>query len=627
MQSLLLEFFRFHSLKTGIWRQGDPYLISTGTECPVREFTSPMEHEDFLALIQDLRYQGNADGRKAALKKIGEIACNILGTDCLTAISSSISPLQLDLVVNPAEVAALPFEAATDTEGRPLFARDDRVVVLTRRVRHGFAETGVHWPASPRFLYAWAAPPGVGNVPSHEHEMALRSALEPWLPVQQGSSSTPDSSDVLWTLGEVTLRKLQEACRTAVEKKKPFTNVHLLAHGYPVGEAPKQHFGIALRGEDGDLHAVTPDELKNALAPLVGHTVVVTLATCDAANLTNTITSKRSIAHELHELGFPIVAASQFPLTVPGSTLMIETFYGALLAGKDVRVALHETRVALYKSQHQFGHDWASLVGYARLPEGYADHLLDVMLDSMLASLKMMQGCSDQLVTQGDQNPMAFDRVEQQLRRRIETLIEFLKGAEETGRRGVLEENLGLLGSAEKRRAELCFVRSGLGEEAHWKQRMREALKRSRAWYRQGYKCNLSHHWTGVQCLSLEAVLDGRIANPGLWYAALTAAEDDKGNKNPKQVIWALGSLAELHLLAPLAGQSSRANEATDVLAEMKTRVGAFEDRDTFPLESTERQFRRYVTWWTTANGFFPGTSDLAKGAERLLAELQGSVP
>ena len=122
-------------------------------------------------------------------------------------------------------------------------------------------------------------------------------------------------------------------------------------------------------------------------------------------------------------------------------------------------------------------------------------------------------------------------------------------------------------------------------------------------------------------------MLDGRIANPGLWYAALTAAEDDKGNKNPKQVIWALGSLAELYLLAPLAGQSSRANEAIDVLAEMKTRVGALEDRDTFALESTERQFRSYVTWWTTANGFFPGTSDLAKGAESLLAELQGCVP
>ena len=110
---------------------------------------------------------------------------------------------------------------------------------------------------------------------------------------------------------------------------------------------------------------------------------MVTVATCDAANLTNTITSKRSIAHGLHELGFPVVVASQFPFTVPGSNLMVETFYKALLGGEDVRIALHQARVALYENRQTTGHDWASLVGYVRLPEGYADHLLDVRLESV----------------------------------------------------------------------------------------------------------------------------------------------------------------------------------------------------------------------------------------------------
>ena len=148
---------------------------------------------------------------------------------------------------------------------------------------------------------------------------------------------------------------------------------------------------MALHAENEDLEAVTPEDLEEALAPLVGHAVVVTLATCDAANLTNTTTSKRSIAHNLHVLGFPIVVASQLPFTVPGSTLMVETFYKAQLAGEDVRLALHRARVALYQSQAKTGHDWASLVGYVRLPEGYADHLQDVRLQSVLASLKTMQ--------------------------------------------------------------------------------------------------------------------------------------------------------------------------------------------------------------------------------------------
>ena len=622
MRSLLLEFLRLNDLATGIWREGDPYLVAAGSEYPIRQFSSPLEQERFLDLTTcALRYQGDAEGRTAALKEIGEIAANLLGSQSLSALSSGSFPLQLDLVVNPAEVAALPFEAATDGEGIPLFARADPAVVLTRRVRAAFAEASVRWPAKPRLLYAWAAPPGAGDVPAAAHEAALSRALGPWMPVQQGTGDSGGTA-VLATLAEATLAQLEEACRTAVAEKKPFTHVHLLAHGYPIGQAHKQRFGMALHGEDGDLHAVTPEEIEQALKPLVGHTCVMTLATCDAANLTNTITSKRSVAHGLHELGFPVVVASQFPLTVPGSTLMVETFYKALLGGQDVRIALHQARLALYEKRQTTGHDWASLVGYVRLPEGYADHLLDVRLESNLASLKTIQGWSDSLVNQGGKDPALFERAATELQQRIEALLEFLGESEKTSRRGVFEENLGLLGSAEKRLAEVCFARSRLGEGAHWQQLMREALARSRDWYRQAYRRNLSHHWTGVQQLSLEAALEGRIANPGHWHAAVTAADIDRENGSPGEVIWALGSLVELYLLAPLAGQALPVDATKHAVSRMKALVLAQPGGDTFPLESTARQFRRYVGWWTSANGFFPGRADLAAEAGALVQEL-----
>jgi hypothetical protein len=621
MRSLLLEFLRLNNLATGIWREGDPYLVAAGAEYPIRQFNSPLDQESFLDLTRELRYQGNVEGRLAALKKIGEIAANLLEFQSLSALSSGSFPLQLDLVVNPAEVAALPFEAATDDKGTPLFARADPAVVLTRRVRAAFAEASVQWPAKPRLLYVWAAPPGAGEVPSAAHEAALRKALGPWMPVQQGAGDAA----VIATLAKATLAQLEKACRTAVEEKKPFTHVHLLAHGYPVEQAHKQHFGMALHDEGGDLHAVTPEEIEQALKPLVGHTVVVTLATCDAANLTNTITSKRSIAHGLHELGFPVVVASQFPFTVPGSNLMVETFYNALLGGRDVRIALHQARLALYENRQTTGHDWASLVGYVRLPEGYADHLLDVRLESVLASLKTIQGWSDSLVNQGGKDAALFERAATDLRQRIEGLLGFLKESEKTSRRGVFEENLGLLGSAEKRLAEVCFARGRLGGDAHWQQRMREALQRSRDWYRKGYQGNLSHHWTGVQQLSLEAAIEGRIANPGHWHAAVAAAEVDREKPGPGDVIWALGSLAELYLLAPLAGQSLPAAAAKEALARMKALVLAQPRVDTFPLESTARQLRRYGDWWTSANGFFPGRSDLAAEARTLVQELSAA--
>jgi len=621
MRSLLLEFLRLNNLATGMWREGDPYLVAAGSEYPIRQFSSPLEHEKFLDLTRALRYQGDAEGRRAALKEIGEIAANLLGSQSLSGLSNGSFPLQLDLVVNPAEVAALPFEAATDGAGNPLFARADPAVVLTRRVRAAFAEASVRWPAKPRLLYAWAAPPGAGDVPAAAHEAALRKALGPWMPVQQGAGDGGGTA-VLATLAKATLAQLEEACRTAATGKQPFTHIHLLAHGYPVEQAHKQHFGMALHDEGGDLHAVTPEEIEQALKPLVGHAFVVTLATCDAANLTNTITSRRSIAHGLHELGFPVVVASQFPFTVPGSNLMVETFYTALLDGQDVRIALHQARLALYEKRQTTGHDWASLVGYVRLPEGYADHLLDVRLESALASLKSIQGWSDSLVNQGGRDAAAFERAATELQQRIKGLLEFLGESEKTSRRGVFEENLGLLGSAEKRLAEVYFTRSRLADDAQWKQLMREALQRSRDWYRQSYQRNLSHHWTGVQQLSLEAALEGRIANPGHWHAAVAAADIVRANGRPGDVIWAFGSLAELYLLAPLAGQNLPADAARNALGRMKALVRDQPGGDTFPLESTKRQFRRYIDWWTSANGFLPGRSDLATEAGALVRVL-----
>ena len=371
------------------------------------------------------------------------------------------------------------------------------------------------------------------------------------------------------------------------------------------------------------MYAATPDEIQQALAPLAGHTVVVSMATCDAANLTNTITSRRSVAHGLHELGFPVVVASQFPLTVPGSNLLIETFYQALLGGQDVRLALHQARVALFKQQQTTGHDWASLVGYVRLPEGYADHLLDIRLESAMASLKTIQGWSDSLVDHGDHDAALLEHVAIELRHRIEGLSGFLRESESTSRRGVVEENLGLLGSAEKRLAELLFARGQLAAKSLRVQEMHQAIGRSHAWYRRAFMQNLSHHWTGVQCLSLEAALEGRIVNPHHWHAAVAAAEIDVESKHPVKVIWALGSLAELYLIAPLAGQSQLADAASACLAKMKNLVRSQPDSDNFPLESTARQFKRYVNWWTSENGFFPGRPDLAAEAGLLVQDLR----
>ena len=620
MRSLLIEFHRFNDLGTGSLRKGDPYLAAAAAQ-PVREFKMPLDQVDFLDLMRSLRYQPGAAPREESLQEISEVVTAILGACPLPDLESGEFPLQLDLVVNAAELAALPFEAVMDATGQPLLLCRERPIELTRRVRHDFAEQAVTWPARPRVLFAWASPPGVGAVPHQEHAEALRHALEPWLPVQEGAGNPPEVPSVLTTLAEVELTALTEACAASIDAKEgPFTHVHILAHGCPVGRAHRQRFGVALHGKNGDLEAVLPEAITEALAPLRGRTAVVTLATCDAASMLNAIVPEKSVAHDLHVSGFPVVVASQLPLSVPGSTLIVARFYGALLAGRDARVALHEARTALYEHRERTAHDWVSLVGYVRLPEGYAEHLKEVRLEAVLASLKTAQASGDDLVKRADGPAAAFDRVADLLRGRINDLEDFLNDPDKPKRAGVLEENLGLLGSAEKRLAELHFERGKRSGGDEGQQEMRDALTRSLDWYRQGFHHNLSHHWTGVQYLSLESILTGRIEDPTLWHAAVAAAEIAARRTGE---YWAQGSLAELHLLAPLAGQSPRADAAKDALEDMTARVRSRAGADRFPLESTERQLRRYMSWWTTSNEFFPGRADLASDAQRLVEVLR----
>jgi CHAT domain-containing protein len=609
VKSLLIEFHRFKNLDKGMLREGDDYLVAAATH-PVREVRMTLDQDCFLDQMLNLRYQGGAAEREASLRSLSEVVTGMLGPQVLKDLETGEFPLQLDLVVNAAELAALPFETASDAAGQPLLVRRERPVELTRRIRNDFAETAMRWPSRPRILFAWARPDEVTDVPHEQHEKALRAALEPWMPAPGGAGGP------LTVLSKAGIASLQTICADSIAAGKPFTHVHILAHGYPIGHDHRKRFGIALHDEEGNLDAVPPEDLKEALALLCGHAVVVTLATCDAANMTNTITTEKSVAHELHKSGFPVVLASQLPLTVPGSTILVERFYGGLLAGKDVRTALHEARTALYENRNRTGHDWASLVGYVRLPEGYAEYLQEVRLDAVMASLKIAR---DRSVAGTDLAQL--DEIAELLHGRIQALEAFLPETEKHPREAVLQENLGLLGSAQKRLADLLFQRGRLSPSEDWRPPVREALTSAREWYRRGYERNLSHHWTGVQYLCLDAVLDGTISNPSYWHAAVSAAKIQAAKEKE---FWPYGSLAELYLLAPLAGQPAMLEEAAKALETMRRRVLQYNGEDRFPLDSTDCQLCRYRDWWTAANGFFPGrAADLAAEVEGLIAVLK----
>jgi hypothetical protein len=625
MKSLLVEHLRFDPLGTGILQSGKYYLLVCGAlEC--RQIATTLDFKRFIQLQRQLRYPtGPADPTRALAELAQHLAPLLEGVaEAIEQLrkTSGDAEVQLDLVLNAAELSGLPFEVAAGLGEFPLAIDPGRMTSLTRRVRGAFADHVQRWPAKPRILFAHASPPGVPAVPVEEHKQALRDALAPWIePLEDFSEAAPDDRKVLTVLPAASLESIRAAIEAAAGSGHgPYTHIHILAHGVSIDEPPLQHFGLAFHAPQADeVRRVTASDLVAALSPATKHAIAVTLAACDSGSEVNCLIDDRSVAHELHTAGFPIVVASQFPLTVPGSVVMAREFYGALLDGIDVRSAVRRARQALYRNHPDAGHDWASLVAYVRLPEGYADQLEEARLEAQLAALRTAQRWTDHVVKNKIRKDATFERVEGALLNRIAALTRSAEEGYLASRPAILCENLGLLGSAEKRLAELLFFRAGAAGKAspHWDP-MRRALQRSRAWYAKAYAMNLSHHWTGTQKLCLEAILDGKIADPREHAAALLAATID--SKKPDEP-WAFGSIAELLLLAPAAGLPPRHQDALDAIATFKERVQHHENHR-FALESTCRQLSRYVNWWINYNDFVPGAADLSQLAAELLEQL-----
>jgi hypothetical protein len=294
------------------------------------------------------------------------------------------------------------------------------------------------------------------------------------------------------------------------------------------------------------------------------------------------------------------------------------------MAGKDVREALYDVRVGLFEAMDA-GHDWVSMVAYVRLPEGYSDCVIDVTLQSHLAALETASNYAKQVIENKVSLMSYFGEIADRLQARIRLLESYLEEIERTEHRrkiDVLQENSGLLGSAFKRLAELYSERAAAEATgpAEWLEKSRSALERSRQAYSTGFLRNTSHHWRGVQYLALEAVLQGSISVEH-WYACKVAATADSRRNDASAGIWALGSLAELALLAPVAGVNFDPKEANALVTQLRTleEASAQEFPQPTPTRSTFRQLQRYVFWWTKQNGFFPGrAADLAEESSKL---------
>lgn len=627
-----------------------PYLgICEGGEAGV--ITVPFEHMAFLRRVKAMRETGaDAKDRLPELRDIGVEIAKILGAvprlaGALNGDTAGPDTLvHLRLVLSAAELALLPFElskvpvSATQWDEAWLSLQARTPVVITRRTRE-VSSAKVNWAVQPRVLFV-ASDPQDDGIPFEAHRAALIDALRPYLRAPQPKPRVSHDGRREQYEGWLTILRnatfedvLHECAQT------PYTHVHILAHGGQDRTSEEPAYGLVLRTRAGEEDVISAERLAGAFTTMIGGALrrpnVVTLATCDSGNRGSVIAPGASLAHALHQAGIALVVASQFPLSMEGSDLLVKDFYPGVLRGDHPLILLHRIRTDLHGRLGARAHDWASLVVYEAFPDA---------LEAQLEELRYYQGREQVYVSfeqldramLASQDDLPPDRHEALAARVFRTT----RNLPDDGPFRL--ECLGLRAGSFKRLAQAEFYAAhAIGERLGRPGKARKDAKDGDRNQLQAHLQNCllhlddalrnyedaakgflrneaadvrppaSLHWAMGQQLSIAAVL-GQPVPDGMWETALLAAQAHIEATDPKAQAWAYGSLIELWLLrradpklAGGAGAASKTNLRLRREAEKQALHCANElikraRSDEYPpLLATRAQVDRYADWWS----------------------------
>ncbi len=612
-----------------------PYIALCGP-WPPQTVTMPFEHRELITRLARLRYTagGNevsAEQSDTELASIGTAVGRVLGEvpglqAALTDVGRDGAHLvHLRLSLSALELGMMPFEAAIAPDnlpgsGAPLLLRTP--TVITREIRRS-QRVEVNWNRDHRILFAFATPPGMAPVPAQQHLDALRRAIEPYVPIFKNDPGRRVQAvqKQLTVLPEASLKAIRDACSAA-----EYTHVHILAHGAPLGEGTSRRYGVALRDDrspagykvvDGETLGVALRGAESSTAVSKALPTFLSLATCDSGAVDSVVIPGGSIAHELHRVGIPWVVASQFPLWMRASTIMVESLYRGLLSADDPRVVLYQLRQRL-RIEVPETHDWASIVAYAASAwdfeqqlEKFFDKQVRRRLNVKFAridELAALRGPSDDTVDPAD--GAEFSRAEH----RDPPGARHVAGRPSVNRSAAgRAEALGMNAASEKRIAIACAIKAQAANDDKSKE---AALKEcdaaylaSRKAYRQAVEIDPNNHWVITQFVSIAATprLMGTNALTATvqakytpwWNAARQIARWQLRAATGLTRAWALGTLAELELLGSVyeAGThdvAAASQRVADACREIVQLTGA----DSFAVSSTRRQFDRYLKDW-----------------------------
>ena len=639
---------RFHSVKLELLRPGPshnqllsrltPYLALCGDGSPIT-FRIDLDHRDLLNRLERLRYLTVQNQvREATVGELGEEVADILSkiptllaevsrAQCEDDRAAENEPqyLHLNLILGGTELSLIPFELAFAPqsfpgEGVEFCLQLDLPVVPTRETRRSRGVLRA-WNSikDPKLLVVVADPQNFG-VPIVEHIAALRAAMEPWIewPRRGKQNVTPITERDRLPFVKQRISVLSNASLDEIRKKcseEKFTHVHILAHGGEYEVAGEKQYGLVLcaDGNPAEKTVVDGKRLAKALQALSSDGVnrssplVVSLATCDSGNPGSVLLPGGSLAHDLHLAGIPWVFASQFPLTKAGSIRMLEGLYPGLLRGDDPRQVLYEVRRRLYMG-NQRDHDWASLVVYASIPRDFDEQVVNFFENRSLSAIETALARADDLVdvevdAAGDELEKKLDEVKSILDAwRLRLPGKDRRQPTDCARRA---HCYGMHGSVYKRIALLRYSQARRRQDEQIKRTAEETLKQSLGYYRKASEEELSSlekfHWVATQALSLSAALH-QPSDDGTLELARQVATRNLQHASVSEQAWAHATLAELEMIrANHRAETEKRDVSSDEIqsvADHCRKIVELMGRDSFHVESTRRQFQRYVDYW-----------------------------
>ncbi len=663
------------------------YLALCGDH-PNTTLNFPLEHLSLVVRLRALRYQDSEETRKTQLHETAQMVAKMFASvpglisELGRRDSKSESLAHLSIATTASELSLVPFELATSPPGFPgsgasFCLQTEFPVCITRRSRQvRFRE--LQWDTEVRILLVASDPMQLG-LPLLDHVSVLREIVKPWIyrahmdaliEVKETreidsaikEDASPRSRKLnrkLEQIGQLTIllsataEGISRTIRQAIMDQKPYSHIHILAHGSEIPNQPESS-GLALHTErQGETDVVDGLRLGQLLtANRTGreanenappsqeqgfHPLVVTVAVCDSGRTpTDMAKPGSSVGFHIHEARIPFVVCSQFPLTKQGSVIFTEAFYSRLLDGIDPRICLWEARREVFSQQSERKtsvdsrdvpsnrargrHDWASIIAFASLPPSIEQQTLQFERSQRQKRMKSKLDAGDQSW------PPSADPTDDYVREDFVELAqnEVVKFDDFVDHRFFDSQDhtnlLGISASANKRVAEFLYAyytMKGGDENDRWLMHIRQSYKRYLLISRRDANCR----WAFVQRLFLKWFLTlyqiSSEQNPEKlalftgkhedlrkeWIKTAFLCQESADGLNSCEQIWHLTDKLELGLLCWLIFPTDNPTTVENIwdlnvmrqnLQTLDRLALAGSDQERFAAYSGQRQLLRY---------------------------------